>query len=102
MRLRMSMTLALTLIGTIATMSEGFTLTQADTCIFLERDPRPSKNEQARRRIHRIGQERPCLSIDLVTPRSVDETMLKLVQEKTDHQMAVLTAFDLVQADAGN
>lgn len=85
------------LVGTLGTMSEGLTLTGADTCIFVERDPRPSKNEQALRRIHRYGQTRPCLSIDLVTPRSADSTMLKLLSEKSDQQMAALTAFDLIQ-----
>lgn len=85
------------LVGTLGTMSEGLTLTGADTCVFLERDPRPSKNEQAVRRIHRYGQTRPCLSIDLVTPNSADSAMLKLLGLKTDQQMAALTAFDLIQ-----
>jgi SWI/SNF-related matrix-associated actin-dependent regulator 1 of chromatin subfamily A len=85
------------LVGTFGTMSEGFTFTRADTTIFIERDPRPTKNEQARRRVHRFGQERPCLSIDLVTPKSVDEVMLKLLAEKTDEQMKAMRGFDLVQ-----
>ena len=85
------------LVGTLGTISEGLTLTRADTCIFLERDPRPSKNEQALRRIHRFGQERPCLSIDLVTKGTVDVPLLALLADKTDQQMAAMTAFDLAQ-----
>lgn len=85
------------LVGTLGTISEGLTLTAADTCVFLERDPRPSKNEQALRRIHRFGQERPCLSIDLVTKGTVDVPLLALLAEKSDQQMAAMTAFDLAQ-----
>jgi SNF2 family DNA or RNA helicase len=85
------------LVGTYGTMSEGFTFTRADTAIRVERDARPSKNEQAIRRIHRIGQESPCLAIDLVAPASVDTVMLKLLAQKTDEQMAAMRAFDLVQ-----
>jgi SNF2 family DNA or RNA helicase len=85
------------LVGTLGTISEGLTLTAADTCIFLERDPRPSKNEQALRRIHRFGQDRPCLSIDLVAKGTVDVPLLALLAEKTDQQMAAMTAFDLAQ-----
>lgn len=83
------------LVGTIGAMSEGLTFTGADTVVFLERDPRPSKNEQAVRRIHRYGQENPCLSINLVTEGTVDVGLMKLVSEKTDQQMAALRAFDL-------
>lgn len=85
------------LVGTLGTISEGLTLTAADTCIFLERDPRPSKNEQALRRIHRYGQDRPCLSIDLVTAGTVDSNIRELLATKTDQQMAAMKAFDAVQ-----
>lgn len=86
------------LIGTFGAMAEGLNFTQADTVIFVERDARPSKNEQAVRRIHRFGQQRPCLAIDLVTKKSVDAEMIKWLADKTDQQMAAMTAFDLVQA----
>lgn len=85
------------LVGTLGTISEGLTLTAADTCIFMERDPRPSKNEQALRRIHRFGQTRPCLAIDLVAQGTVDERLTALLAEKTDHQMEAMTAFDAIQ-----
>jgi len=86
------------LIGTFGAMAEGLTFTRADTVIFAERDPRPSKNEQAVRRIHRFGQQYPCLAIDLVSKGTVDVAMLKWLAEKSDQQMAAMTAFDLVQA----
>lgn len=85
------------LVGTIATLAEGLTLTRADTAVFLERDPRPSKNEQAVRRIHRIGQDRPCVAIDLVTPGTVDANIRQLLASKSDQQMAAMKAFDAIQ-----
>lgn len=83
------------LVGTIGAMSEGLTFTGADTVVFVERDPRPSKIEQAVRRIHRFGQDRPCLSINLVSAGTVDAGMLELLSDKTDEQMAAMTGFDL-------
>lgn len=80
--------------ATIAKISEGLTLTEADTVILFERDPRPSKNEQAIRRIHRIGQTRPCHAIDLVTKGTVDAKLLPLLKAKSDHQMEVMSAMD--------
>ena len=71
------------LVGTIGTMAEGHTLTRADTCIFIERSPRPASNHQARRRIRRFGQERPTLSIDLITESTVDGALSKLIEQKT-------------------
>lgn len=83
------------LVGTVGTMSEGITLTQADTCIFVERSPRPDRNEQARRRIRRFGQERPTLAIDLVTKDTVDEGLSKLLHEKRSDTTLALTGFQL-------
>ena len=85
------------LVGTVATMAEGFNLIRADCVIFIERDPRPSKNDQARRRIRRFGQEHPCQVIDLISTGTVDSTMVSLLAIKTDQQMAALRAFDLLQ-----
>lgn len=83
------------LVGTLGTMSEGHTLTRADTCIFIERSPRPVTNHQARRRIRRFGQERPTLSIDLVTPGTVDERLSKLVATKAEDINLAITGFQL-------
>lgn len=83
------------LVGTVGTMSEGITLTRADCCIFVERSPRPDRNEQARRRVRRFGQERPTLSIDLVTRDTVDEGLSKLLKEKASDTTLTLTGFQL-------
>lgn len=80
------------LVGSLETVSEGLTLTQADMAIFVEKSYKPSRNEQAMRRVHRIGQTRPVTVLDYVTPRSVDANKRVLLAEKTDQQMRALTA----------
>lgn len=83
------------LVGTLQVLGEGLTLTAADTCIFVERSWRPSLNEQASRRVHRIGQVRPVTVIHLVTERSIDQGMVGLLQAKTDQQIRALGVVDL-------
>lgn len=78
------------LVGSLETISEGLTLTAADLVIFLEKSWKPSRNEQALRRIHRLGQDRPCLALDYVTPDTVDVGKRELLQSKTDQQMRTL------------
>ena len=80
------------LVGTLGTISEGLTLTQADTCIFVERSWRPSTNEQAMRRLHRIGQTRPVTVIHLETKDSIDAGMTKVLAKKDDQAIEMLTA----------
>lgn len=80
------------LVGSLETVSEGLTLTQADMAIFVEKSYKPSRNEQAMRRVHRIGQTRPVSVLDYVTPKSVDANKRALLAEKTDQQMRALTA----------
>lgn len=85
------------LCGSLETIAEGLTLTAADMTIFVEKSYKPSRNEQAIRRIHRLGQQRPCTVLDYVavTPRggkTLDVTKRELLTKKTDVQMRVLTA----------
>lgn len=80
------------LVGSLETISEGLTLTQADMAIFVEKSYKPSRNEQAMRRVHRIGQERPVTVLDYVTPKTVDEGKRVLLASKSDQQMRMLTA----------
>lgn len=80
------------LIGTIATIREGLTLTRADTCIFVELTWTPTRNDQALRRIHRIGQTRPVTLIRLETRNSLDARMVRVLQDKSDEQVRLLTA----------
>lgn len=80
------------LVGSLETISEGLTLTAADMVILVETSFKPSRNQQVLRRIHRIGQTRPCTALDYITPGTVDEHKRELLKEKTDHQIRILTA----------
>ena len=80
------------LVGTLGTLSEGVTLTKADTAIMVEHAWRPSQNEQAMRRLHRIGQKRPVTVIHLVTEDSLDQRILALLAAKQGQQVAALRA----------
>lgn len=81
-----------TLVGTLGTISEGLTLTEADTCIFVERSWRPSRNEQAMRRLHRIGQTRPVTVIHLLTADSIDDRMTSILDKKDDQIVQLMDA----------
>lgn len=85
------------LCGSLETLSEGLTLTRAKTAIFVEHSFKPSRNEQAMYRIHRMGQTGECTIIRYKTRRTVDEGKHRLLASKTDHQMRTLTAADLTQ-----
>lgn len=85
------------LVGTLATASEGITLTAADTCIFVERSWRPSLNIQAMRRIHRMGQTRPCTVVWLITRDTVDERLTKVLESKMDDQVKLMSAIEFAR-----
>lgn len=85
------------LCGSLETVAEGLQLTAADMVIFLETSFKPSRNQQALRRIHRMGQERPCVALDYITPDSVDAGKRELLKAKTDQQIRVLTAAQMAQ-----
>lgn len=85
------------LVGSLETLAEGLTLTVADVAIFVEKSYKPSRNEQAMRRVHRMGQTRPVTILDYVTPGTVDERKRDLLATKTDQQIRVLSAAQLGQ-----
>lgn len=86
---------SMVLVGSLETISEGLTLTVADTAILVEVSYKPSRNQQAIRRIHRLGQTRPCTVLEYLTPNSVDAGKRRLLAQKTDHQMRVLSCAQL-------
>lgn len=83
------------LCATIGVISEGLTLTAADQVVFVERSWTPSRNAQCLRRIHRIGQTRPVSAVHLVTPDTVDERILEVLQTKTDEVVRAIRPRDL-------
>lgn len=85
------------LVATIESIAEGLTLTRASRILFVERSYRPSKNKQVERRIWRISQVNPCLSVQLVTRGTLDERVIKLLTSKTDQQMKALRRKDFAR-----
>ena len=71
-------------IGQIATAGLGITLTAADTMVFYSLDYSMSNFEQAKARIHRVGQRNPCTYIYLVAAGTVDEKVLQALRDKAD------------------
>ncbi|WIC89805.1 DNA helicase [Gordonia phage Sapo] len=85
------------LCGSLDTVAEGLTLTAADLLVQLETSYKPSRNQQVKRRIHRLGQERPCLVREYVSTRRngarcLDENKRELVDSKVDAQTRTLSA----------
>ncbi|MDY6335044.1 MAG: DEAD/DEAH box helicase [Lachnospiraceae bacterium] len=71
-------------VGQIAAAGMGITLTAASTMVFFSCDYSMSNHDQARSRIHRAGQTRNCHYIYLVCRGSIDNKVLKALQEKQD------------------
>lgn len=80
------------LVGSLETVAEGLQLTVADMAIFVETSYKPYRNEQAKNRVHRLGQTRPVTIKDYVTPRTVDEKKRALLREKTEDQIRFMSA----------
>lgn len=80
------------LCGSLETVAEGLQLTVADMAIFVETSYKPYRNEQARQRVHRLGQTRPVTIKEYVTPKTVDERKRQLLAIKTDEQLRMLSA----------
>lgn len=68
--------------GTIGALGTGYTLTEADTVIFLDSPWNSALKEQACDRIHRIGQTKKCQIITLVCKNTIDERIEELVYKK--------------------
>lgn len=71
-------------VGQIATAGLGITLTAADIMAFFSLDYSMSNFEQAKARIHRVGQRNPCTYIYLVAAGTVDEKVLQALRDKAD------------------
>ncbi len=66
----------------IATGGLGITLTAADTAIFYSADFSLANYDQAKARLHRIGQKRPVTYIHLVVKDSIDEEVIRRLAKK--------------------
>lgn len=71
-------------IGQPKTGGYGITLTAASTMIYFSNSYDLEIRLQSEDRIHRIGQPNHCTYIDFVTPKTVDEKILKALRSKID------------------
>jgi SNF2 family DNA or RNA helicase len=71
-------------VGQIATAGLGITLTAASTLVFFSTDYSMSNHEQAKARIHRVGQKENCTYIYLTAKGTIDEKVLKALRDKAD------------------
>jgi SNF2 family DNA or RNA helicase len=71
-------------VGQLQAAGESITLTAADTAIFYSFDYNFVSYDQARSRIHRIGQANKCTYIHLVAMNTIDEDILEALREKKD------------------
>lgn len=80
-------------VGQIATAGLGLTLTAASTMVFYSLDYSMSNYEQAKARIHRVGQRNPCTYIHLIAKGTVDEKVLTALRNKADLAKALVDDF---------
>lgn len=71
-------------VGQVATAGLGITLTTASAMVFYSLDYSMSNFEQAKARIHRVGQRMPCTYLYLVARGTVDEKVLAALKDKAD------------------
>ena len=61
----------------------GITLTRASEIVLVEPSWSPAENDQAIKRIHRIGQDSPCRARLFAVPDSLDEAVMLTLTRKT-------------------
>jgi SNF2 family DNA or RNA helicase len=71
-------------IAQIQTAGLGITLHAADTAVFYSLDFNYANYEQARARIHRIGQKNSCTYIHFLAKGTIDEKVMEALQKKED------------------
>jgi SNF2 family DNA or RNA helicase len=69
-------------VGQLQTTGMGLTLTAADTAVFYSLSYNFADYEQARARIHRIGQKNACTYIHLVAENTIDEKVMAALRSK--------------------
>lgn len=67
-------------VGQVRTGGIGITLTAANNVIFLSNTFSTEDRVQAEDRAHRIGQKYPVTYYDLVTPKTVDERIIRVLR----------------------
>ena len=82
------------MIGTIDALGTGFTLTAAQTVVFMDNPWTAAKKAQAEDRAHRIGTKGSVTIITLIAKNTIDEKIAHLLKEKEQ------LAKDIVDSEA--
>lgn len=69
-------------IGQLQTTGMGLTLTASDTAVFYSLSYNFADYEQAKARIHRIGQKNNCTYIHLIARNTIDEKVMDALSKK--------------------
>lgn len=77
-------------VGQIAAAGLGITLTSAHTMVFYSLDYSMSNFDQAKARIHRVGQKQNCLYIYLIAKGTVDSRVLRSLRNKVNLAKALV------------
>ena len=75
--------------------AKGLTLHRASTMIYYSNNYSLETRLQSQDRIHRIGQDQKCTYIDLIVPSTIDETILRRLEQKKELSSMVLD--DLIE-----
>lgn len=73
--------------------SAGIDLYAADTCVFYEPTLSSNLNEQAKDRIHRVGQTRPCSYYYLLTDGTIEREIYRALRNYEDFGEALFTRY---------
>lgn len=63
----------------------GVNLQQADTCIYFSPPLASSLFEQSKKRVHRVGQDKPCTYYELVSKGTVEEKIYDTLAMRRDY-----------------
>lgn len=77
--------------ATLATGGVGLTLNEASSVIYFSNGYDLEKRAQSEDRCHRIGQTKKVTYYDLVCPDTVDEVILKALEDKEDLSLSILS-----------
>ena len=70
------------LVGATRVAGQGITLTRASNVAFLDLEWTPAMHDQAEDRCHRIGQHDAVTAWYLLAAKTIDETMIELIERK--------------------
>lgn len=63
----------------------GVNLQQADTCVYFSPPLASSLFEQSKKRIHRVGQDKPCTYYELVSKGTVEDKIYDMLAMRRDY-----------------